>query len=133
MKRNADGLLENPLTGKFDIQRGRGGRFVSKGDEGRRIVGSVYRNHTYDHAGTCANCHQPFYASKETRKYCSTKCRVAALRERKRAGYHGLSEGHAKKLRLLEKYAPKAATICKDMVVRMNIAHAQWMLSLIHI
>lgn len=130
MKRNADGLLENPITGNFDIQRGRSGRFVSKKDEGRRIVGKVYRHHTYDHAGKCAMCGEQFYASKETRKYCSTKCRVAAARLRKRAGYHGLTKTHADKLRLLEKYAPKAATTCKEMLLRTGVHLTQYVIDI---
>lgn len=131
MKRNADGLLENPLTGKYDIQRGRSGRFVSKNDEGRMIVGRVHRQHSYTYQGVCAQCKGTFFASKNTKKFCSTKCRVTAARDRKRSGEHGLSETHARKLRTLEKYAPKAAAEIKGVIVqRGSPTLGQWMIGI---
>ena len=36
--------------------------------------------------GVCANCHQPFLASRRDARYCSATCRKAAHRSRSVAG-----------------------------------------------
>ena len=50
----------------------------------RRVCDKRLSDLPQPHAETCAVCGQPIQAQRSTMKFCSTKCRMTAYRQRQR-------------------------------------------------